>query len=619
MLFDALVVLQKGESIKTRCLCFLIAAICLMTCGQVLAEQHVAGLCIEEQVDKFVAMLPDEFNGTILLAIGDTILMNKGYGYANRSYGIPNDSATKYQIASISKDFTTILLFKLIEDGLIDLDATIDTYLPEYPKDKATKIKVHHLLLHKSGIKHHFQAIPDYLGNQDLIYHTPREYLELFWDKDLAHEPGEGTTYTSPGFTVLALIMEKVTGRSFAELLQEYICQPLGLKNTFVDNNLTTYDNLAVGYKKGINGYVFDLEEVPSNLLGAGDMISTTKDLYQFQKILSADNNLVLSKRFKEMLFEEQYKINNNLVRTNVATLAKYVYNDGNDTITQYGIGTGGNYGFQARLTRFLEIDACYIVLSNVHNGRAMNEQMYSFLQDILFTEAGIPLKTYYPLGPYAPSLTPIEVTEEQLALYEGLYKTDDNGFFQVFLNNSKLWYRDYTSWYWGWSEVYGGELLPISENTFVDNNSFVQRYFLFIAPEQLAADGPYANLKSLFGGIPDTSDYHLIQIKFGTPSRGLRWSGEDFKPETDLAEFQGLYYSTELQQTFQFTVQDSQLFSFDFLGLKELRCTPLASDLFASEKGFLVFHRYEDGKIRDFWLMSENLDHVYGSLFIRK
>ncbi|UCG62328.1 MAG: serine hydrolase [Candidatus Zixiibacteriota bacterium] len=603
----------------TRAQYFLAGVIVLLICAHAGAQSPIGDSGIEQQVDEFIASLPDEFNGTILLAIGDTILLNKGYGYADRSFSIRNDSNTMYQLASVSKDFTTILIFKLVEEGLIDLEATIDTYLPEYPKDKAEKITVHQLLLHQSGIKHHFQAIPDYFGGHDLLYHTPREYLQLFWDKELAHEPGEGTTYTSPGYTVLALIMEGVTGRSFAELLREYICEPLDMNNTFVDNNLTTFQNLAIGYKKGINGLVFDLEEVPSNLIGAGDMVSTTGDLFKFQRILDPGNDLVLSKPSKELLFQEQFKINDLLVRTNVATLAKHVYNDGVDTVTQYGIGTGGNYGFRARLTRLLEIDACYIVLSNVHNGRAMNDQMYNFLADILFSRSGISLKTYYPLSQYAPSQTPVTIPTEQLTLYEGIYRTDEDGFVCVFLEGNRLYYRDYVSSVWNRKNVYGGELLSIDGGTFVDNNGWFQRYFVFLIPEQLAADGPYAGLKSLFADIPDTSGYQLVQVKFGAASRAVRWSADDFRSSSGLAEYAGLYYSTELQRTFQFDELENRLIARDFLGLQELSCLPLALDLFYSEKGFLVFHRYDDGTVRDFRLMSENLDHVYGSLFIRK
>jgi CubicO group peptidase (beta-lactamase class C family) len=573
---------------------------------------------IVESVDRFISDLPDEFNGTILLAIGDAVLMNKGYGWANRSFDIPNTPETKYELASVTKDLTTILVFKLVEMGLIDLDATIDTYLPDYPKDKASKITIRHLLLHQSGIRHHFRAIPDFFGFHDRIYHTPRELLKLFWDKDLAHEPGEGTTYTSPGYWLLAIIMETVSGKSFAELLDEHICRPLGMKDTHVDNNLIARKNLAVGYKKGLDGYVADLKEEQLNNLGAGDMISTTGDLYRFQRILSPDNDLVLSRKTKQLLFEEQFRINNWFVRTMVATLAQTPYNDGQDTLRVFGIGTGGNYGFQARLTRLVDHDATYIVLSNTHNDRTMNEQMYNFLQDILCEELGIPLKTYRRLGPLAESEMPAEVPIEHLRLYEGIYRASKNDIIHLFVENGNLSFRGFEKSYWDRIEVRGGQLIPLNESAFLDRNGFVPRYFLFVIPSELTADNPYASLRSFFTDTPDTNRYQLVRTGQGGINRALWWSAED-APDIDLAGYQGDYYSVELQKTFRFGVNEDHLIAFDFLEGKDVSLVPLEADLFSCDQGFLVFHRYKDGGIRDFWLMSENVDHVYGALFIRK
>ena len=122
---------------------------------------------VEQKVDQYLASLPDPFNGTILLAVGDKILMNKGYGLANRSYDILNTADTMYQIASGTKTFTAVLTLQLAEEGLIDLHAPIATYLPEYPADKAQKITLHHLLRHESGIQHHYRAIPEYWDHED--------------------------------------------------------------------------------------------------------------------------------------------------------------------------------------------------------------------------------------------------------------------------------------------------------------------------------------------------------------------------------------------------------------------------------------------------------------------
>lgn len=590
----------------------------LVSTALVQAQPPTQSPTIEERVDRFITDLPDEFNGTILLAVGDSILLNKGYGWADRSFKIPNTAETKYALASVTKDFTTVLALKLIEMGLLDLDATIDTYIPRYPRDKASKITIRHLLLHQSGIRHHLHGIPNYLSFHDRIYHTPRELLELFWDEDLAHEPGEGTTYTSPGYWLLTAIMEKVSGKSFAELLDEHIFQPLGMEDTFVDNDLTVRENLATGYKRGLRGYATDLEEVNANNLGAGDMISTTGDLYRFQKILSPEDGPILSPRTRQLIFTEQYRMNDFFVRTLLATLAQTPYNDGQDTLRVFGIGTGGSYGFRSRLTRLIDLDATYIVLSNMHNDRTMNEQMYNFFQDLLCEELGIPLKVYRPLGSLAQTESPVEVPTEQLQMYEGIYQAGDDDIVHLFIEDDHLCFRGYELSFHDRIEVRGGRLIPLGSGAFFDRNGFVPRYFLFVVPSELAVKGPYASLRRFFTDTPDTNRYHLVRIGFRGTDCALRWSTEGSR-RIDLAEYQGAYCSVELQKTYDLTLSDDRLFAADFLGIGAVQLTPLKADLFFCDKGFLVFHRYEDGSIRDFWLMSENLDHVYGSLFIRK
>lgn len=88
-----------------------------------------------ERVDRYVAGLPEPFNGTILLAVGDEILLNQGCGLANRSYGIPNSADTRYQIASFTKQITAVLTLKLAQMGLVDLHAPIGKYLPRQRSD----------------------------------------------------------------------------------------------------------------------------------------------------------------------------------------------------------------------------------------------------------------------------------------------------------------------------------------------------------------------------------------------------------------------------------------------------------------------------------------------------
>jgi len=100
----------------------------------------------------------------------------------------------------------------MAEKGLINLDATIDSYLPYFPKKNASIITVRHLLEHKSGI-------PRYFDVHDKYFHTPSEFMKHFWDIELLHKPGERMTYSSPGYYVLGVILEAVSGKSYPELI----------------------------------------------------------------------------------------------------------------------------------------------------------------------------------------------------------------------------------------------------------------------------------------------------------------------------------------------------------------------------------------------------------------
>ena len=561
-----------------------------------------AGLCraggsVEEQIDRYVASLPDPFSGTILLAVGDKILMNKGYGLANRSYDIPNTADTKYEIASTTKHFTAVLVLKMAEKGLLDLDATIDRYLPDYPKDKAGKIKIRHLLLHQSGIPHHYKGIPDYFGFHDRIFHTPREYLRLFGDRDLVHEPGEGVTYTSPGYFVLGVVLEAVTGKSYAELLEEHILVPLKMKNTCVDNNLTVLKNVASGYKKGLAGHVMALREEQSNRLAAGDMVSTTGDLYRFQRAMNEKGGKVLTEEYLRMLFEPQLRLSHDLMASYFGAIGTRSWDAGKGRTRFFGIGMGGSWGYRSFLRRYIELDACFVVLSNVQNDRAMGHQMFDYLEAVLFEEMIIPAqKARMVVAPSDPSRLPVDAA--LLPGYEGFYRTEDETFIGVFHNGRTLFAQRFYD-KWGFDDVVRDELIPV----FGTDGLFRVRE----TPGYLYR----------FTKPPSSQGYNLNLIQMRQAMR--RATPIPFKSTFDLSEYAGLYYSVELQKTYRFTETEGRLNVSDFLVPGGTTFAPLRENLMSGELGFLVFHRYEDGTIRNFHFRSQEVDHLHGSFFIKK
>jgi len=544
-------------------------------------------LSIEEKVDQYVQDLDDTFFGTILIAIGDSILLNRGYGMSNLSYDIPNEANTKYMIGSTTKPFTKVILLKLIDQGIIEMDATIDNYLPEYPKKNATRITIRHLLFHTSGIPHHMFAIPNYFGEADQIFHTPIEYLKLFWENDLLHEPGERMTYTSLGYYILAVILERVTHKSFSELLDEYIFQPLYLQNTSYFNNLNILKKMATGYKKGIRGLVLAGTEEVSNCLGSNGIISTSEDLYKFQRILNLQEDRILNIKSKRNL----------LSSLTPGLITKISYNKGRDTLTVVSPGFGSSYGYRAYVERILEKDACIIVMSNIQDDFVMTYDMFADLRALLLNELNIiPDDLIAPSG--TDDASSFHLKAEQLDKYEGFYKSSSGPYIHIF-KEGKLLFRRASSQQFG---IFGNpgqtrELIPISDTKFLIKGRSGLQYNFIKSPDMKK---------------------HLLEIVFNNRPQGTV-RPVNLIPDFDLSEYKGFYYSLELQKTYEFSIEGNTIAVPDFIQNENIFLVPLEKDIFGCKYGFVYFHRDEEEKIWGFKLENDKIETLLGSIFIKK
>jgi len=141
---------------------------------------------------------------------------------------------------------------------------------------------------------------------------------------------------------------------------------------------------MATGYMHGLNGLVLaDLEKM-SNRLGAGDLISTSEDLNRFQRALGGNDGRILSKKYWDLLFAPQGRFGA-VEMTYIGAL--YSSGNGENKMTVLGVGEGSRFGFRSRMTRFMELGASYVVLSNVQSDRAMTQAMYNYLGDLLVEE----------------------------------------------------------------------------------------------------------------------------------------------------------------------------------------------------------------------------------------
>ncbi|MFD0964536.1 serine hydrolase [Pseudofulvibacter geojedonensis] len=256
------------------------------------------------------------FSGTVLVAKNDKIIFKKAYGKANRKTNELNKVDTKYGIGSVTKQFTSMLVMQLVEDGKIKLHDTIGNYLPYLPKDKANHITIHQLLAHTSGLGHYnsLQAIGVDLSDFGKTKYTPKTLVELIGKTHLIDKPGNRFYYSSLGYDLLGAILEEVSGESFAELLNEKIVTPLKLKNTGFASNQFVEKELAKGYSyREVYGWDWwtsehggEISKAPfrdqSTAYAAGGMYSTVEDLFIWSKAIKTHK--LLSPEFTKIMLE---------------------------------------------------------------------------------------------------------------------------------------------------------------------------------------------------------------------------------------------------------------------------------------------------------------------------
>jgi CubicO group peptidase (beta-lactamase class C family) len=284
---------KSRQRIEYEWLLVIATALCLgLGCAAplpdvVVTEEKV--LAIEKLMDRFYEN--EQFYGTILIAVDGKILYQKATGYANRDSLIPNTLDTKFRIASATKPMTAMLVLQLVEEGKLRLDDKLTDILPEYPADKGRDITVRHLLTHRSGIVGEPRVRE--LERIEKLYHSRKQMLDLITGFDLVFEPGTRNEYSNFGYYILGAIIERVSGRSYDELLQEKICTPLGMENTLPDVTGTTYEKRAIGYHYN---YFSGPELAPhldmSFAFGCGHLLSNAQDLYRFDQALYGDDLL---------------------------------------------------------------------------------------------------------------------------------------------------------------------------------------------------------------------------------------------------------------------------------------------------------------------------------------
>ena len=306
-----------------------------------------------------------QFNGSVLVAENGKVIYKKGLGFANMEWNIPNEADTKFRLGSITKQFTAAMILQLVEQGKIKLDGKISDYLPDYRKDIGGKITVHQLLNHTSGIPS-YTSQPRFFQDVSRTPFTVADFVTKYTSGDLEFEPGSKFSYNNSGYFLLGAIIEKVTGKSYEQVLKENILDPLGMKNTGYDHFDAILSKRASGYNKTPAGFVNSPYLDMSIPYAAGSMYSTVEDLFLWDRALYADK--ILSAKSKELMFKPN--------------LENYGYGFG---ISNAALGetkqnvpvishTGGINGFNTIIVRLVGNEHLIVLLDNTSQGQNLDK-----------------------------------------------------------------------------------------------------------------------------------------------------------------------------------------------------------------------------------------------------
>lgn len=393
-----------------RTLILALALLAVTGCGQIglgATPQPTQQQEMEAFVQAHVAT--GNFMGAVLVARGDEVLFQGGYGKADLELDVPNTPESVFRLGSLTKQFTAAAILQLQEQGLLDINDTVDRYLPGYPH--GDEITIYQLLNHTSGI-------PDYeFLESKMVYRNAVSLDALmakFSDLPFDYTPGSQFKYSSSGYVILTAIIEKVSGQSYADYLAEHIFQPLGMEATRYDNADTVLPGRASGYTWDGDAYhnaeFFDM----SNAAGAGGLVSTVGDMYKWDHALYTD--AVLSAAAREAYFAPSVRMEEGMS----SAYGWMIMDTPEHTLAVHG---GEINGFLTFVIRDPTTQLYVIVLSNVENQAAV---------DVAQGLAAIAYGEPYDMPGQPPAVEVVEVDPAVLQKYAGSYQVSADMTFTI-------------------------------------------------------------------------------------------------------------------------------------------------------------------------------------------
>jgi CubicO group peptidase (beta-lactamase class C family) len=316
-----------------------------------------------------------KFSGSALVGYRDSTVYEGAFGYADETWKIANTPATRFQIGSLTKQFTAALILELAQQGRIDLDGTLSTYLPDYRQDVADAVTIRQLLGHSAGV-------PDFVHRSDIMQivkepATPQEVISKYCSNALEFVPGTQFKYSNCGYLILGALYEQVTGETYADGLRRLTARA-GLTDTGISGPRAIVPRLATAYVVE-NGQQIKAPYIDwSVAFSSGAVHSTVRDLWRWRSELL--NRRVLDVGAVKEIFAIRpfgYSFGWHVGRTSPTQLRSFLASDygaqppNNSANLLLASHSGDLPGFHSCMTLFLDGTWTLILLDN-HDSKSL-------------------------------------------------------------------------------------------------------------------------------------------------------------------------------------------------------------------------------------------------------
>ncbi|MFA0960894.1 serine hydrolase [Roseivirga sp. BDSF3-8] len=374
-----------------------------------------------------------EPGATVIVKQGDDILLRKAYGMADMELQVPMQPENIFRLGSITKQFTAVSILKLREEGKLELDEKITTYLKDYPAETGDKVTVRQLLNHTSGI-------PSYTSQSDFpTYMTDHlslsELIDKFKTLPLDFEPGTEWSYNNSGYILLGAIIEAVSGKSYEEYVEQELFAPLGMEHSYYGNVKDIIPGRVEGYGKDGENIIVAPYLSMSLPHAAGSLVSNVDDLAVWDKALY-EGNLLPAESLKEAW-------TGSLLANGADTRYGFgwqVGQVGEYTSIEHG---GGINGFRTMMIRVPEKELLVAVLQNREWDAPVN--LAVSLAETALNTGGEPIA--------------VKIKPKKLKEYTGNYRVTDEAFRVVSIRNDTLFSKR--------TRQPGFALIPVAKDEF--------------------------------------------------------------------------------------------------------------------------------------------------------